>query len=1285
MRLMLVLWALMWPLAGFAQDAGTETPAERDDRGTIVAFIEDNLSGAGRAVVLRGFDGALSSQATATQLTIADSEGVWLTLNNITLDWSRASLLRGAVEVANLTADEIIVARAPIPDPTLPSPEAGGFALPELPVSVNIENIEAKRVVLGESLLGQSVEGSVVAALRLSGGDGDATLKIARTDDGPDGMVDLSVAYSNAAQTLSLSLTATEDADGIAATLLNLPGKPSVDLGIEGSGPLTDFAASLELQTDGEDRLTGTLTVTGNEDTGGTLFNTSLSGDLAPLFLPEYRDFFGPQVALDVVAEQSATGRLDIQTLSLIAASVQLTGFASIAPDGLPEAFALNGTLGDPTGGAVVLPGSNGAVALQSADIDIGYDARNDEAWRAKITGRDLTLTTGTLAGFDLTGSGRIMRAASGRMVGGTIMAQTRGLALTDAGLAQAVGANQTIETRFSWSESTGEVRIAPLLLEAGGVTAQVIGTLSGLSSAFRLTGSAKVQAADMSRFALIAGRPLSGAGTVVVEGQGSPLGGDFDLKARVAGTDLAIGVAEADTLLRGTSSVTADVVRDTNGTTIRSFAVSANTLMASGKGTVSSDSADVDFGFIMADFASLGPGYRGVAAGDARLSGSLRGGTAQLTAKVDGNDIAVGIPEVDRLLAGASSVRLTASLADGVVDITDLAVGATVLKANLTGTLAQAGSDINARVEVSDLGVIRPGSGGRITADITAKGTPDRALFDLTATTANLAVGQAEADRLLAGISTLTAAVRLDGGVARLDSLQLTNPQVTVSATGGNAAARRDITLTARLANLGLLLPEFPGPVTVQGTASEDGTGYILNLSGTGPGQIDARVTGSLGPNLRSANLQVRGTAQAGLANPFLGSRVISGPVSVDLAWNGPLSALTSLSGRVSLSGGRLADPSLPFTVQNLSASVTLSGGQARIDNTADISTGGSIRAAGTIDLAAPFNADLTIGVQSVTIRDPQLYETRANGELRLTGPLTGGAQISGRIALPETEIRVSSTGLGGATSLEGLTHINEPAPVRETRRRAGMLAAQTTAANGTPSRPFGLNIVISAPNRLFIRGRGLDAELGGELLIAGTSDNVIPSGAFNLIRGRLDILGQRIDLVQASLQLEGDFDPTLNVVASTEANGIVSSVIVSGPASDPEVTFSSNPELPQEEVLAQLLFGRQLDQLSAFQALQLANAVATLAGRGGDGIISKLRQGTGLDDLDIQTDEAGNSQLKAGKYLSENIYSEVVVDQTGKSQINLNLDLTDTLTVKGRVGADGNTGLGLFFEKDY
>jgi translocation and assembly module TamB len=181
------------------------------------------------------------------------------------------------------------------------------------------------------------------------------------------------------------------------------------------------------------------------------------------------------------------------------------------------------------------------------------------------------------------------------------------------------------------------------------------------------------------------------------------------------------------------------------------------------------------------------------------------------------------------------------------------------------------------------------------------------------------------------------------------------------------------------------------------------------------------------------------------------------------------------------------------------------------------------------------------------------------------------------------------------------------------------------------------------------------------------------------------MDILGRRLTLSRADLTLEGRLVPEIAISASTDTGDVRAFVNVEGPADDPSVTFTSDPDLPQEEVLAQLLFGRGLANLSAFQAAQLASAVATLAGRGGEGLIGKLRRSTGLDDLDVTTTEEGATSLKAGKYISENAYTEFEVDQDGRSQINLNLDLREGVTVKGRVGADGETGIGIFVEKDY
>ena len=57
----------------------------------------------------------------------------------------------------------------------------------------------------------------------------------------------------------------------------------------------------------------------------------------------------------------------------------------------------------------------------------------------------------------------------------------------------------------------------------------------------------------------------------------------------------------------------------------------------------------------------------------------------------------------------------------------------------------------------------------------------------------------------------------------------------------------------------------------------------------------------------------------------------------------------------------------------------------------------------------------------------------------------------------------------------------------------------------------------------------------------------------------------------------------------------------------------------------------------------------------------------------------------VKAGRYISDKVYSDVAIDGKGETTLNLNLDVTRNVTARGSVGTDGDSALGLFFEKDY
>jgi translocation and assembly module TamB len=659
--------------------------------------------------------------------------------------------------------------------------------------------------------------------------------------------------------------------------------------------------------------------------------------------------------------------------------------------------------------------------------------------------------------------------------------------------------------------------------------------------------------------------------------------------------------------------------------------------------------------------------------------------GTLDAEAEMQANGLTLAVAEVDNLLRGASSVRLSVLRDETGTSLRALDMQAGVLTASASGKISSAESRLAAKASVADLSAL--GTAYKGSADLAAnfEGTPDNGRLSLDGSARNLGVGNASLDRILAGTSSISASLGLREGRIEIERASLSNPQVSASAAGRLEGTVRRIKVDARLANLGLLLPEVQGPLSLNGTVGQDASGYAVDLGYSGPAGINGRVRGSVAQSMTSADLALNGVGRATLTNLFISPRALDGQLAYDLALRGPL-RLTSVAGRVTLTNGRFSDPSLGASLEGIEALAQLQGAKATIAATARLSTGGLIRVDGPVGLESPFQSRLSITLDRLRLIDPELFEVILGGAVVIDGPLAGGARIGGRVDVVQAELRVPESGFAAASDLQGLVHVGEPQPVRETRAKAGLLDAGSGANSRAASgRPFVLDLTVAAPSRIFVRGRGIDAELGGQIRLAGTTAEVIPSGEFDLIRGRLDILGKRLVLTEARLDLVGRLVPNLRFVAENQGREVVSRVTVEGPADDPLVTFSSDPELPQEEVLAQLLFGRDLGRLSALQAAQLANAVAVLAGRGGEGIVSRLRKNFGLDDFDVTTTADGQTALTAGRYLSENLYTEIDLGQNGESSVSLNFDLREGVTVRGRLENNGDSGIGIFVQRDY
>ncbi|MRX49819.1 DUF490 domain-containing protein [Paracoccus sp. S-4012] len=1202
-------------------------------------------------------------------------------------------------------------------------------------VSSGASNLRATLTLASLAEIDPALGGSLAAEATLTGAEGQRRLAVnGQAVDLETGIAQLDGALRG---TTDLVIAATEAGGQYTLQRLELTNP---QLTLEGEGDLTpgQMDASLQLTmgdlADLQPGWGGSLAATGRIAESGGLRRLTLTGTGEDLRFGQ-QDVDGAltgTTSFTLAATQDPeNGQIEVEQLDI--ENPQLTASAS-GPIG-QDRTDLSGRV-DIASLAAFGRGWRGSLQAQGRFADTGDGGRRLEVTG---TGQDLALgqqgvdealtgaTTFTLAGVERDGSFTIETAEIGNQqltasATGQVGAETQLQGAVSIARLEALGlgARGSVALQGSYAQDadgqrridvtgtgedlalgqeqvdgalTGTTRLS--LRAVQGPDGFVIEEGSLVNDQIDVTAQGTVgpEGTDLTGYARaesLASLGLGWGGSVDLTGSFRDAG-DGTRRLEVAGTaqDVAIGQPQVDGLLRGTSTVAVRATERDGAFAVEEARIENPQASITATGTVGGGVTDMAARIEMPSLAALGPGWAGALAADGTLveDGS---GMRRFTLTGTGTDLSLGQTQVDAALAGVTRFDIAGTEEGGTVTLERAEIANPRLTASATGRIGGGVTDLQAQVDAESLAFIGGGLRGGLTASGQIRQQGDALTVTASGTARNLGIGNPQLDLLLGGTTSFDLAASRQGEALTINRLTASNPQASLTASGTLAGG---ITVDARLANLGLFTPAFPGPVQATGTVRQAAAGYGLDLAISGPGGTQTRVAGTVAQDGGTADLAITGTTDAAIANPTLRVRSVTGPVSYDLRLNGPL-ALESLSGRVTLSGAQVSDPRFGVRIDGLDMTADLSGGSVAVRGGGGLADGGTVAVQGTIGIANPRPIDMTVRLDEATLRDPNLYETSLTGTVTATGTLAEGPLIAGSLAIGRTEIRIPSTGLGGAAPIPDITHLGDRPPVRATRAKAGLLpypGAEATAAGlaGPPASPptiaARLDLTLEAPNQVFIRGRGVDAELGGTIRLTGSARNVVPVGSLSLIRGRVDLLGRRFVLSEGSLEMQGSLVPYIRLVAETQNNGIVTRIEITGEANDPTITFTSIPDMPQEEVLSQLLFGRGIDNISALQAAQLANAVATLAGRGGEGIVAQLREGFGLDDLDLQTDEDGDITVRAGRYISDRVYTDLAVGGDGKTQLNINLDLTDSLTARGSVDNEGESSLGLFFERDY
>ncbi|RIV87874.1 translocation/assembly module TamB domain-containing protein [Aurantiacibacter zhengii] len=464
-----------------------------------------------------------------------------------------------------------------------------------------------------------------------------------------------------------------------------------------------------------------------------------------------------------------------------------------------------------------------------------------------------------------------------------------------------------------------------------------------------------------------------------------------------------------------------------------------------------------------------------------------------------------------------------------------------------------------------------------------------------------------------------------------------------------------------------------------------------VMNHNGSADGRLQARIanlsqSGALMDRLYNGDLNAQFRFNGSAASLWRLAAIdlldVTGDIAVAANVRGTLGN-PQVRGSMSGDALRIRSGLTGTDITGVEARGTFTGSRLAITRFAGTApNGGRVSGSGFVDLSdisaerGP-QIDLRIAARNAEILDLENMGATITGPLRIISNGVGGT-IAGRLEATSARWSLGSSEVLAELPNVRVTEINRPADL-----------APAAAA----TQPWRFLIDVRAPGGIRVDGMGLDSEWRTEnLLLRGTTEDPRVGGSVSIVprQGFYSFAGTRFEITRGEIDFDQavPIDPRIDLTAATDVNGISVEVDVSGNASQPEITFSSTPALPEEELLARLLFGGSITDLSATDALQLGAAVASLRGGGGTGPINQLRDAIGLDRLRIIGADPAldrGTAVALGKNFGRRFYVEIITDGAGYNATELEFRVTSWLNLLATVSTIGRHQAAAEYRRDY
>ncbi|MBI5940483.1 MAG: translocation/assembly module TamB domain-containing protein, partial [Caulobacterales bacterium] len=405
-------------------------------------------------------------------------------------------------------------------------------------------------------------------------------------------------------------------------------------------------------------------------------------------------------------------------------------------------------------------------------------------------------------------------------------------------------------------------------------------------------------------------------------------------------------------------------------------------------------------------------------------------------------------------------------------------------------------------------------------------------------------------------------------------------------------------------------------------------------------------------------------------------GERSVSGDVHMAGAIGGTL-ADPRLEGQASLRGGAFEDGVIGLKLRDVTLSAYLADKAIDVSGfNAQDGRGGRLSGAGRISLLRDGISSFKVVLQDFRLIENDTLTAIASGDTTINRAADGKVQVSGALTIDRATVAANPPTPRGVVPMD-VVEINRP--------DTGQME---TLAEPTRGLVVALDVTLKAARGIFVEGRGLDAEMSLDAHVGGTTARPVLSGVARIVRGEYDFAGKRFEFdPRGAVYLATSPERIrLDLTAARDDPSLTAVIRVRGTAAKPEITLTSSPVLPNDEVLSRILFGASASQLSPLEAAQLASALAALAGGGGFDVIGNLKNFAGLDRLVFAGGgAAGAMTVAGGKYLTDDVYLEIIGGGRDGPAAQVEWRVRRNLSIISRLQGEGGGKLSVRWRRDY